>query len=64
MNTKIKRLSFRIDIPEGYNPDSYISDGIQRTLDDKGIGVGSVLNITEKDRDGIYTIISYYKRKD
>lgn len=64
MNTTIKRLSFRIDIPEGYNPDSYITDGIQRALEDNNIGAENVLNITEKDSDGIYTIIIYFKRKN
>ena len=63
MNTKIKRLSFNINIPEGYSSDNYISDKIDTMLESNKIWCGNVLNIIETEKDGIYSIIIYYKKE-
>ena len=57
----IKRISFRVDIPEGYPTDNYITSTINEFMGENGIDIKNIINITEKEADGFFHIAIYYK---
>jgi hypothetical protein len=57
---KIKRLSFNVNGREK-NMDSYITDEIEDRLREEEIEIQFVLNIVEREIDGLFKIVIYYK---
>jgi hypothetical protein len=61
----IKRLSFKVSLnPDYHSADPYISDEIEDQLGAMRIKPKQVINITESEKDLVYSIVIYYRTKN
>jgi len=59
---KVKRFHFVVNC-DG-NEDSYISDELHKELEHREIYEDNIVSIQEKETDGLFKIIVYYKEKN